>query len=115
MPKSHQKYLKWSPSRIIRWAGNAGESTAKVVETILKTRKHPEQGYRSCMGIMRLSKQFSENRLEAACKRAVAIGAFNYKSIRSILEKGLDRLPLSTPEPQRPLFHPNIRGSHYFN
>ena len=115
MPKSHQKYLTWSPSRIIQWAGSTGESTAKVVETILKTRKHPEQGYRSCMGIMRLGKQFSPNRLEAACCRAVAIGAFNYKSIRSILEKGLDRLSLSNPEPQLPLDHHNVRGSHYFN
>lgn len=115
MPKSHQKYLKWSPSRIIQWAGNTGESTAKVVQTILTTRKLPEQGYRSCMGIMRLGKQFSSNRLEAACRRAIAIGAFNYKSIKSILEKGLDRVSLSNPEPQLPLDHDNVRGSHYFN
>lgn len=115
MPKSHQEYLKWSPSRIIRWAGKTGESTAQVVETILKTRKHPEQGYRSCMGIMRLGKQFSDKRLEAACRRAIAIGALSYKSIRSILEKGLDRTPLANPVPQLSIDHPNIRGSHYFN
>lgn len=115
MPKSHQEYLKWSPSRIIRWAGNTGESTAIVVEAILKSRRHPEQGYRSCMGIMRLGKQFSDKRLEAACRRAVAVGALSYKSIRSILEKGLDRVSLPNPEPQLPLDHHNIRGSHYFN
>jgi transposase len=115
MPKSHREYLKWSPSRIIRWAGKTGESTAQVVETILKTRRHPEQGYRSCMGIMRLGKQFSDSRLEAACRRAVAIGGLSYKSIRSILEKGLDRAPLANPDPQLRIEHPNIRGSHYFN
>lgn len=115
MPKSHQKYLEWTPSRIIRWAGTAGESTARVVQTIMNTRKHPEQGYRSCMGIMRLGKQYSNDRLEAACLRALVIGGLSYKSIRSILEKGLDRQSLPTLESPPPIDHDNIRGSDYFN
>jgi transposase len=114
MPKSHQKYLQWTPSRIIRWAATVGESTAKVVETIMNSRRHPEQGYRSCMGIMRLGKQYGNDRLEAACSRALAIRAYSYKSIRSVLEKGLDGQPLSPPEPQPPIDHKNIRGGNYF-
>jgi transposase len=115
MPKSHQKYLQWTPSRIIRWAATVGESTAKVVEAIINSRRHPEQGYRSCMGIMRLGKQYSNERLEAACRRALAIRAYSYKSIRSVLEKGLDRQPLSPPEPNPPINHKNIRGCDYFS
>ena len=115
MPKSHQKYLKWSPSRIIQWAGTTGYSTARVVESILSSRKHPEQGYRSCMGIMRLGKQYSHERLEAACKRALLIGTTNYNSIRSILEKSLDKLKLPDSKPHLLIEHENIRGSEYFN
>lgn len=115
MPKSHQEYLQWTPSRIIRWAATVGESSAKVVETIMNSPRHPEQGYRSCMGIMRLGKQYSNERLEAACRRALTLGAYRYKSIRSILEKGLDQQPLSPPEPQPPIDHKNIRGCDYFN
>lgn len=114
MPKSHQRYLEWSPSRIIRWASTVGESTAKVVEAIMNTRRHPEQGYRSCLGIMRLGKQYSNERLEAACHRAIAIKGFSYKSVQSILEKGLDKQPLAPPR-QIPLNHENIRGSSYYN
>jgi transposase len=114
MPKSHQKYLQWTPSRIIRWAATVGESAAKVVETIMNSRRHPEQGYRSCMGIMRMGKQYGNERLEAACARALVLGTYSYKSIRSILEKRLERHPLSHPEPQLPIDHKNIRGCDYF-
>lgn len=115
MPQSHRRYLEWTPSRIINWAGSTGESTARIVETIINLRQHPEQGYRSCLGILRLGKKYSPKRLEAACTRALAIKAYSYKSIRSILEKGLDKEPL-TPEKEYPLIeHTNIRGSDYFN
>ncbi len=115
MPKSHQQYLEWNPSRIIRWAGTVGEATAQVVETIINTRQHPEQGYRSCLGIMRLGRRYSPERLEAACRRTIAIRGFSYRSVRSILEKGLDKQPL-LPTRQIPLInHENIRGSGYYN
>jgi transposase len=115
MPLSHQTYLEWNPSRIIRWAGTIGVSTSSVVERIMNSRKHPEQGYRSCMGIMRLKKIYSDQRLEAACKRALSIGGISYKSVRSILEKGLDLQPVSNPEPDIAINHENIRGPQYFN
>jgi transposase len=115
MPKSHREYLEWSPSRIIRWAGSIGESTAKVIEIILNTRNHPEQGYRSSMGILRLAKRYSNTRLEAACRRALAIRGYSYKSIESILKNGLDLNGLPPKQPPRPaIAHENIRGSGYF-
>ena len=111
MPQSHQEYLEWTPSRLIRWAQDIGEATARVVETILNTRRHPEQGYRSCLGILRLSKRYTQARLEAACRRAIAIGGYAYRSIKSILEKGLDSLPLpESGKDTTALIHENIRG-----
>lgn len=115
MPKSHQMYLEWSPSRIINWAGKIGEATARVVETILSERRHPEQGYRSCLGILRLGKRYSEARLEAASRRAIAIGGYSYRSVKSILEKGLDGVSLpETTNDSRGVVHENIRGVDYY-
>jgi len=116
MPKSHQRYLEWTPSRLIHWAEGIGEATAKVVETILSSRPHPEQGFRSCLGLFRLGKTYGNDRLEAACHRAIAIQGFSYKSVASILKTGLDR-QLIQPEVSKtcPLEHPNIRGPHYYH
>lgn len=115
MPKSHRRYLEWTPSRIINWAKHTGVSTAEMVETIIKLRKHPEQGYRSCLGILRLAKKYSSKRLEVACSRALSFKAYSYKSVRSILEKGLDQnsSPESYTYPE--INHENIRGSQYFH
>lgn len=115
MPESHRRYLEWTPSRIINWAKHTGASTAEIVEIIMTVRKHPEQGYRSCMGILRLAKKYSPQRLEAACKRALSFNAYSYKSIRSILEKGLDQelSPEAYAHPE--INHENIRGSRYFH
>lgn len=114
MPESHRRYLEWTPSRIINWAKHSGTATSEMVETIIKLRKHPEQGYRSCLGILRLSKKYSTQRLEAACARALSFNAYSYKSVRSILEKGLDQdfCPESSSYPE--IKHENIRGSGYF-
>ena len=116
MPKSHQAYLEWTPSRIIRWAQTVGPQCASLVERIMQSRAHPEQGYRSCLGILRLAKHYSQERLEAACNRTNAIGASSYKSVRSILEKGLDQQPL--PEESKKtnlILHSNIRGGDYYH
>ena len=117
MPKSHRAYLEWSPSRIIRWAGQTGPNTEALVTRIMETKKHPEQGFRACLGIIRLARRFSPNRLEAACARALQLGACNYKSVESILKSGFDREnPLLDPIPPKPpLQHANIRGKIYYN
>ncbi len=119
MPKLHQKHLEWSPSRIIHWAGTIGPKTRELVQAILSERRHPEQGYRSCLGILRLGKRFGEERLEAAAARAVAVRVRSYRHVESILKNGLDRLP-SPAEPADeegapPLAHENIRGGGYYH
>ena len=115
MPKSHQKYLDWTPDRIIRWASKTGAATAQTVKTVMKNRSHPQQAFRSCMGIMSLGKEYSQERLEAACSRALAIGSPSYKSIQAILKKGLDRLPLQKEVQQTSFInHSNIRGPEYY-
>ena len=81
MPKAHQLHLEWTPSRFITWAGTIGPQTAALVEAILADRPHPEQGYRSCLGILRLAKRDGDTRLEAACARAVAVGARSYRHV----------------------------------
>jgi transposase len=115
MPKAHQSYAEWTPDRLIRWAAKNGTATAKLIETILASRPHPQQGFRSCLGIMRLTKPYGPERLEAACARALAIGAFNFRSVKAILQTGLDRRPLPTTTAKTPAIqHENIRGPHYY-
>jgi transposase len=116
MPSAHRKHLEWSPSRLIRWAQQTGSQTGLVVERILETRRHPEQGYRSCLGLLRLGERYSPARLEAACNRALAIGALSYRSVKSILEKGLDQVPLEEQTTLTlPADHANVRGSDYYH
>lgn len=116
MPKAHQRYLDWTPERLVRWAEKTGPATAQVVGTILASRPHPQQGFRSCLGIMRLGKTYSPARLEAACQRALALDACAYRSIESILKHGLDQQPLPPERGSPPLpNHPNIRGPEYYH
>jgi transposase len=117
MPKAHQQHLQWTPSRMIRWAGQIGPHTQNLVSLILESRPHPEQGYRSCLGLLRLEKQYSIERLEAACARALAFKAYSYKNVQSILKNGLDQQPLnaSSPQTRLPLLeHENLRGREYY-
>ncbi|GAW92111.1 IS21 family transposase [Calderihabitans maritimus] len=115
LPRAHQKYLEWTPSRLIHWSETIGPNTAELVKKILESRPHPEQGYRSCLGIMRLSKAYPKERMEAAAKRALTIGATSYRSLKSILEKGLDRLELTPPVNSNTIHHENIRGAGYYS
>ena len=118
MPKSHREHKDWSPSRIVNWAATIGPKTRELAEAILAERRHPEQGYRSCLGILRLGKRYGNERLEAACTRAVAVRARSYRHVESMLKNGLDRL--SPAEPNTPaantsVAHENIRGGGYYN
>jgi len=115
MPKGHLEYLEWTPERIVKWAAKTGGATAEVVKYIMVSRAHPQQGFRSCLGIMRLGKLHGTNRLEAACVRAKAINAMSYKSIASILKHGLDKCPLpEKPPASLNLRHDNVRGPEYY-
>jgi transposase len=115
-PKSHQRYLEWTPERLVRWASTIGPFTAALVDKILQSRPHPEQGFRSCLGILRLGKTYGSDRLEAAAARACNLNACSYQSVKSILKTGLDRqLELEPPLDRPPIQHANIRGTDYFN
>jgi transposase len=114
-PKSHRAHLEWPPSRMIQWAQTVGEHTAQVVTQIMETYPHPEMGYRSCLGIIRLGQSYPVARMEAAAKRALETGAANYKSLESILRHSLDQTPLSAPTPAHSgPTHDNVRGAAYF-
>jgi len=116
MPKSHQQYLDWTPQRFVHWAEKTGLATATVIERILASRPFPQQGYNACYGLMRLGQSYGDERLEAACARALTLGTESYRSIESILKKGLDRRPLPEPAPtQEPVQHENVRGADYYH
>jgi transposase len=115
-PKSHQRHAEWSPSRLVDWGKKHGPATGEVVASMIKSRPHPEQGYRSCLGLMRLARRYSSKRLETACARACVLKVFSYKSIESMLRTGMDKVPIHQPSaaPALPQ-HRNIRGAGYYN
>jgi transposase len=120
MPSSHRRYGEWTPAKIREEAARIGPMLSLLVEKIIEGRPHPEQGYRSCLGIIGLEKRFGADRLEAAALRALEIEARNYPSVKSILEKGLDKVPVpkslrQNDDGRAPIDHSNIRGSRYYH
>ncbi len=116
MPRPHREYAEWTPQRLVSWARKTGPATADLVGHILASRRHPQQGFRSCLGILRLGKSYGEKRLEAACQRALRIRAFSYKSIESILKHKLDQQPLPDKQPENvTIVHGNLRGADYYH
>ena len=115
MPEAHRRHAAWTPSRIVAWAERTGPATGQLVTVIMAGRPHPEQGFRSCLGIMRLGRRYGEERLEAAAGRALAIRAHSYRSVESILKAGLDGQPLPGDEPAMTIGdHANVRGPAYY-
>ena len=115
MPSAHRRYAEWTPTRLLRDAEAIGPSTIALVERILATKPHPEQGFRACLGILRLVRSYGPERLETACQRGMDIGARSYGSVRSILQNGLDRAYRPNPVPDElPVQHGNTRGSGYY-
>ncbi len=116
MPSSHRRYAEWTPDRIRRWAATIGPETAGHVVAIMEHRPHPEQGFRSAMGIVRLANQYGNDRLEAACKRASRYRIYSYKGVANILATGADKLDERKNTPaSAPIVHDNIRGPGYYH
>jgi transposase len=114
-PKAHQACLQWPPSRLIDWAQKTGPFSAQLFRQILDRYPHPEMGYRSCLGLLRLGEKYGPKRLESACERALVVGAASYKSVKSILAHSLDLQPIpAQQEPPRGTGHDNIRGAGYY-
>ena len=115
MPPAHRKYLEWTPERIVRWAETIGPQTAQLVQALLASRKHPQQAYRSCLGVLRLGKRYGEDRLEAACRRALPAGICSYKGVKNILDAKLDQVEAEEPSAVVPETHGNVRGQAYYH
>jgi transposase len=116
MPEAHRQAGAWSPERLAKWAAKTGPATEALIRTVLGSRKHPQQAYRSCLGILRLGKAYGDKRLEAACRRALVLGSCRYKSLESILKHRLDEQPLEQQqELALPDTHDNIRGPAYYH
>lgn len=114
MPSSHRRYAEWTPERLKRTAEQVGPNTAILVEVVMRNRPHPEQGFRTCVGILLLGKAYEDGRLEAACERALAIGTYTYASVASILKNGLDRHKPQAVAASAVTQHDNIRGPGYY-
>ncbi len=114
MPSSHREHRRWSPPRVVATAKRIGPHTSELVDRLLSSKIHPEQGYRPCLGIVRLAGKYGKDRLEAACRRALAHSAVSFKSVKSILEKGLDRIEEEPENQTEPVKHSNIRGREVY-
>ncbi len=114
MPSAHRRYAEWTPARFERWGREIGPETEGLVIAILHGRPHPEQGFRTCLGLMRLYRGLAPPRAEAVSARATAIGALSYKSIASIISNNLDRATRQA-ETKAIIDHPNLRGAGYFH
>jgi transposase len=116
MPAAHRAHAEWTPERILGWASQVGPGTRSFAERLLSERRHPEHGYRSCLGVFRLAKKFGSERVEAACVRALSVNALSYRHVAAILHNGLDRAPVLDVEPRGPsLVHGNVRGRDYYH
>ena len=117
MPSTHRAHAEWTPSRIIGWAAVVGPNAAAFCEVMMRERRHPEWGFRSCLGLLRLTKKYGNERVDAASKRALFAGARSYRHAKTILQHNLDGVPL--PEPERPATagptHGNVRGRDYYH
>ncbi|HXH73923.1 MAG TPA: IS21 family transposase [Bacteriovoracaceae bacterium] len=114
MPRSHREHLEWSPSRMLEWGKSIGPFTECCFQKLMDQCEHPELAYKACLGIIGLGKKYEKERVENACERAYRLGAVGYKSIKSILEKGLDRVKVCGEQQDLALEHENIRGKNYY-
>ena len=116
MPEKHRRMGEWSPERLIAWAGKAGPDTAALVGKMMASRRHPQQAFRACLGIMRLGESYGNERLDAACRRALSLNTISYRSVESILKNGLDQKKTEpVQESILPDDHGNVRGASYYH
>ena len=113
-PATHQFVAEWNPQKFISWAKGIGPACRNYIIQILQKQQHPEQNYKSCLGILSFAKKVGKERLNNACKRGLEYEVYNYRIIQSILEKGLDKLDESASEPRELPAHKNIRGKKYY-
>jgi transposase len=115
MPPEHRKWSEWNPERLLRWARQIGPATREAIEKILASRTHQEQGFRACLGVLRLHKVYGAIQLENACSQALFTGTPSYRSVHAILRRPPEQQSLPLLEPERPpIQHKNLRGPAYY-
>lgn len=114
MPQSHQRHAAWTPSRLIHWGKTVSEEVGLLFEEIMKNRSHPEQGFRSCLGIMRLKKVHGEERLKKACQKALGLKSYSYRTIKNILTHKLEGVAEDAGEKRPDIRHGHLRGADYY-
>ena len=116
MPAAHRAHKEWTPERLIHWGADIGVNTGRFVTQLLQRFRHPEHGYRSCLGLLSLAKRYGPQRVEAACTLALELGAGQYRHVRDILSNGRDLIERPAPAPEwvSPE-HDNLRGASYFH
>jgi transposase len=114
MPPHHQYYAQWSPDRFLKWGQSIGDDVAEMIQVVLKSRKHPEQAFKTCMGILNLVKEHGSDKLNKACRRAQGFGFYSYRRIKNILDSGLEEEKLAESTDLLVISHENIRGSQYY-
>jgi len=114
MPEAHRWRGEWDPVRLVKWGQKHGEHIAKLFEVIMGEKTHPQQGFRACLGIMRLSGKVGDERLDAACRRALEIGGRSFRCVRTILEQGQESAPPPTEQTSLSFTHENVRGADYY-
>jgi transposase len=116
MPAGHRAHKQWTPERLIHWGSGVGVNTGLFVTQLMRRFRHPEHGYRSCLGLLGLTKRYGPQRVEAACTLALELGAVRYRHVRDILANGRDLVPRPAPEPEWVApEHDNLRGADYYH
>jgi transposase len=116
MPHEHRYYLEWNPERIQKWGATIGPHTSQLMQKIMQSKPHPEHGFRGCLGIIRLSRSYGPERVEQASYRALQLEVYSFRSIKSMLAKGLDKVvQLDTAQRPESIDHENLRGEHYYD
>ena len=115
MPAAHRAHKQWTPERLVHWGGQIGPRTGEFVAALLERWRHPEHGYRSCLGLLSLAKRYGPARLEAACAIALGLGAVQYRHVRDILAAGRDRVPAAPSSEWVSPAHDNLRGAAYYH
>jgi len=114
MTPQHKWVNDWNPERFIKWSASIGSNVEEMIKNILKSREHPEQAYKVCLGVLSLAKKVGKERLDNACRRALSFNHYSYKGVKNILEKGLDHYEEETVLFPESIIHENIRGKEYY-
>jgi len=114
MPAAHRAHMEWTPQRLIHWGQSIGPATAEAVTRLMAENKHPEHGYRACLGLLSLAKRYGKERLEAACMRALQIGACQYRHVHDILKNNREQSAPATAGDWITPDHAHVRGPGYY-